>query len=68
MLEKFGSKVQGAVLGTIIVLMSVIFVLEFGRPNARQGCSGGGASFAARVAGTTITEGEFRSAFVLANG
>lgn len=68
MLEKFGSKVQGAVLGTIIVLMSVIFVLEFGRPNGRQGCSGGGASFAARVAGTTITEGEFRSAFVLANG
>jgi len=68
MLEKFGSKVQGAVLGTIIVLMSVIFILQFGGPQS-QGCSADrGAGYAAKVAGTTITEGEFRSAFVLANG
>jgi peptidyl-prolyl cis-trans isomerase D len=68
MLEKFGGKVQGAVLGTIIVLMSLIFILQFGGPQS-QGCSADrGAGYAAKVAGTTITEGEFRAAFVLANG
>ncbi len=68
MLEKFGGKVQGAVLGTIIVLMSLIFILQFGGPQS-QGCSAErGAGYAAKVAGTTITEGEFRAAFVLANG
>jgi peptidyl-prolyl cis-trans isomerase D len=68
MLEKFGSKVQGAVLGTIIVLMSVIFILQFGGPQSK-GCSEDrGAGYAAKVGGVTITEGEFRSAFVLANG
>jgi len=68
MLEKFGGKVQGAALGTIIVLMSLIFITQFGGPQS-QGCSADrGAGYAAKVAGTTITEGEFRAAFVLANG
>ena len=68
MLEKFGSKVQGVMLGSIIVLMSIIFILQFGGPQSKGCSSDRGAGYAARVGGTTITEGEFRSAFVLANG
>jgi peptidyl-prolyl cis-trans isomerase D len=69
MLEKFGGgKVQGIVLGVIVVLLSLVFILQFGGPQA-QGCSAARAGrFAAKVDGTTISEGDFRAAFVLANG
>jgi peptidyl-prolyl cis-trans isomerase D len=69
MLEKFGAgKVQGVVLGVVVVLLSLIFILQFGGPQA-QGCSASRAGrYAAKVDGTTITEGDFRAAFVLARG
>lgn len=69
MLDKLGSsKVQSAVLGTVVVLMCAIFILQFGGPQARGCTAARGIVYAAEVNGTTISEGEFRAAFTLAGG
>jgi len=65
MLESFLKRAYTYVVGGVVVLLSVVFALQFGGPQA-EGCSAGGAMFAAKVYGQTISEGDFRAAYVLA--
>lgn len=59
------SSSKNYIVGGIVILMSGVFILEFGGPQA-QGCtSEGGAGYAAHVYGDTITEGDFRSVYGL---
>lgn len=60
--------VQNVGLLIIVLALSAVFLLEFGGPQSR-GCAGdGGARYAAKVYGETITLGEMKAAYVLANG
>src|SRR5215468_833016 len=69
MLDKIGSgKVQSVVLGAVVVLMSAVFILQFGGPQARGCTSDRGLVYAAEVNGVTISEGEFKAAFQMAAG
>ncbi len=65
MLEKIASKFQTAVLIGLVTLLSAVFVIQFGGPQA-EGCTAGGASYAVRVYGKTVSEGDFRASYVLA--
>lgn len=52
----------------IVLALSAVFLLEFGGPQSR-GCAGDtSARYAARVYGDTISLGEMKAAYVLANG
>ncbi|MDQ3035691.1 MAG: SurA N-terminal domain-containing protein, partial [Myxococcota bacterium] len=56
---------QTVVLTILVGLLSAVFILQFGGPQS-SGCSANtGGTFAARVHGTTITEGDFRAAYTL---
>jgi peptidyl-prolyl cis-trans isomerase D len=68
-LEQIVQKFRGIVLFGVVFLLSGVFVLQFGGPQA-EGCGSGGAgpSSAAKVYGDTISRGEFRAAYVLAGG
>lgn len=59
-------KVQSIGITLIVVLISLIFVLQFGGPQS-QGCSGGSSTYAAQVYGETISVGELKAALRLAN-
>jgi peptidyl-prolyl cis-trans isomerase D len=58
---------QGWTVKIIFGLLCLVFALQFGGPQA-QGCSGGQTAYAAKVWGNTITEGDFRAAYLLAGG
>lgn len=66
MLETIQSQFKSVVLFGLIILLSAVFILEFGGPQA-QGCSTimDGATYAARVQGQTITTGDFRAAYIV---
>lgn len=65
MLELIQKRFQTVVLSILVGLLSAVFILQFGGPNS-QGCSmNNQGAFAARVHGTTITEGDFRAAYTL---
>jgi len=53
----------------IVLVLSAVFLLEFGGPQSK-GCAaeGSGARYAAKVYGSTITLGEMKAAYILANG
>jgi peptidyl-prolyl cis-trans isomerase D len=52
----------------IVLTLSAVFLLEFGGPQS-QGCAAdAGAKYAAKVDGETITLGEMKAAYILANG
>jgi peptidyl-prolyl cis-trans isomerase D len=60
--------IQNVGLLVIVLTLSAIFLLQFGGPQS-QGCSqDSGAQYAAKVYGDTITLGEMKSAYILANG
>ncbi len=60
--------VQNVGLLIIVLALSAVFLLEFGGPQS-QGCAGdSGAKYAAKVYGETITLGEMKAAYILANG
>jgi peptidyl-prolyl cis-trans isomerase D len=60
--------VQNVGLLVIIVALSAVFLLEFGNRQS-QGCvAEGGARYAAKVYGETITLGEMKAAYIMANG
>src|ERR1700712_1808698 len=60
--------IQNVGLLVIVLTLSAIFLLQFGGPQS-QGCaSDHGAKYAATVYGETITLGELKSAYILANG
>lgn len=65
MLENLANRFQTFVLVGLVTLLSLVFVLQFGGPQA-EGCTAGGASYAARVDGETISGGDFNAAYVLA--
>jgi peptidyl-prolyl cis-trans isomerase D len=67
-LESILQKFRGLVLAFMIISLSLVFILQFGGPQA-QGCSkGGGPGFAAEVYGDKISVNEYRAAYALAGG
>lgn len=65
MLELIQKRFQTVILSLLVALLSAVFILQFGGPQS-QGCGGNtSTSFAARVHGTTLTEGDFRAAYTL---
>lgn len=67
MLESILKKFSRVMLGVIILLLSGVFVLQFGGPQA-QGCETQGVQAAAEVQGESISRPELRAAFLLAGG
>ena len=62
------NSIQNVGLLIIVLTLSAIFLLQFGGPQS-QGCaSDRGKNYAAKVYGDTITLGELKSAYILANG
>ncbi len=60
--------ITNAGLLIIVFALSAVFLLEFGGPQS-QGCTDvAGAKYAATVHGDTISMGELKSAYILANG
>lgn len=64
MFERLAGKLQTAFLVTIVSLISLIFVIQFGGPQA-EGCSTKGAGYVARVEGTRIDDGDLRATAAL---
>lgn len=64
MFENLLKRFQGIMLVFLVSLISLVFVLQFGGPQA-EGCTVGGAPYAAKVYGTTITLGDFQAAYNL---
>jgi len=64
-MEDIGKKLNQIALGALVILLSVVFALQFGGPQA-EGCGSGGSTYAAKVHGVTITDGDFRANYVLA--
>ncbi|MFW6051425.1 MAG: peptidylprolyl isomerase [Myxococcota bacterium] len=65
-LKSITNKIQTAVIVVLVTMLSLVFVLEFGGPQS-QGCAGGGGTYAAKVAGQVITEGDFDASYTLGN-
>lgn len=66
MFDKIASKFQSFVLVALVTLLSAVFVLQFGGPQA-DGCSAGGAASSIEVYDTAFSEGDFRAAMTLAS-
>ena len=62
MLENIASRFQTVVLVGLVVLLSSVFILQFGGPQA-QGCTAGGTAWAAKVDGETVTGGEVNAIY-----
>ena len=68
MLESILQKFRGIALAFMIIMLSAVFVLQFGGPQA-DGCSKrSGALYAAEVYGEKISLNEYRAAFALVGG
>ncbi len=59
-------KLKGFLLILMVVLLSLVFVLQFGGGQA-EGCTTGGASYVARVYGQTLSKGDFDAAYSIGN-
>src|SRR5262245_43971779 len=67
-LESILQKFRGIVLALMIVSLSLVFVLQFGGPQA-EGCSKRtGALYAAEVYGEKVSLNAYRAAFALSGG
>jgi peptidyl-prolyl cis-trans isomerase D len=67
-LESILQKFRGIALAFMILMLSAVFVLQFGGPQA-DGCSKrSGALYAAEVYGEKISLNEYRAAFALVGG
>lgn len=66
MLELIQQRFQTVVLVLLVLMLAMVFVLQFGGPQA-EGCttSINQTGFAARVYGETVTEGDFRAAYAV---
>ena len=64
MLEKIVEKFRSLILAGVVVLLSSVFVLQFGGPQA-EGCTTSTVSTAASVRGHTIGAGDFEAAYLL---
>ncbi len=66
MFENLGKRIQSILLILIIALLSVVMgVIGFGTPGG-EGCNPQEAAYAAVVHGETVTQGDFRAAFLAA--
>jgi peptidyl-prolyl cis-trans isomerase D len=66
MFDNIGKRIQTIFLIFIIVLLSVVMgVIGFGNPSG-EGCNPRSVGYAASVYGETITEGDFRAAYIAA--
>lgn len=66
MFENLGKKIQTGMLVFIIVLLSLVMgIIGFGTPGSEGGCTTDGPTYAAQVYGETISEGEFRAAYIV---
>jgi len=66
MLERIAARFQTFVLGLLVLLISAVFVLQFGGPQA-EGCSNlTGSQNAAVVRGEVVTPKEFQAAYRMA--
>ena len=66
MLELIQKRFQTIVLALIVAMLSTIFIVQFGGPQASgctQSLTNGGTGFAARVYGRTLTNGDFHAAY-----
>jgi peptidyl-prolyl cis-trans isomerase D len=63
-LETIVQKFRGVVVAAMVVLLSSIFLLQFGGPQA-EGCGGTTPTYAAKVNGNVITQGEYEAAFAM---
>lgn len=68
MLDAMREHSKGLLATVLFGIIIAVFVINFGPQSS--GCSGGleGSSFAARVKNATVTESDFRYAFILAGG
>jgi len=66
-LETIVQKFRGVVVAALVVLLSSVFLLQFGGPQA-EGCGSSRPTYAAKVNGNVITQGEYDAAFLLARG
>lgn len=65
MLEKIADRFQTVALVGVVVLLSSVFILQFGG-NQADGLTSGGSTYAAEVDGETIGVGEYASLYRLA--
>jgi peptidyl-prolyl cis-trans isomerase D len=66
MLERFAARFQTFVLAFLVLLISVVFILQFGGPQA-EGCSNlAGGGLVAQVYSEAITPKEFQGAYRMA--
>lgn len=65
MLELIQKRFQTIVTVALVVLLATVFIIQFQAPTRQGGCNPGQTGAAARVYGTTITEGDFRAAYTL---
>jgi len=67
MLETLRKNQQNWLIGFFLLVICAVFIINFGPQS--QGCGAqSGAKTAARVAGTTVSESQFRAAYRLARG
>ncbi len=59
-------KLKGFSLIFLVVLLSLVFALQFGGGQA-EGCTAGGGSYVARVYGQTLSKGDFEAAYSIGN-
>ncbi len=64
-MENLMKRMSQAFIGLLVILLGVVMALQFGGPQA-EGCTSGGATYAAQIYGTTVSEGDFRAAYALA--
>lgn len=57
-------KLKGFLLIFLVVLLSLVFALQFGGGQA-EGCTAGGTTYVARVYGQTLSKGDFEAAYVI---
>lgn len=60
------TKIQAAVVVLMVTLLSLVFLLEFGGPQAKGCAQGHGGKYVAKVEGHVITEGDFDATYALA--
>ena len=59
-------KLKGFFLVLLVVLLSLVFALQFGGGQA-EGCTAGGSTYLARVYDKTISRGDFQAAYAIGN-
>ena len=65
MIELIQKRFQTVITVGLVLLLATVFIVSFQAPSQQEGCNPSRSGAAARVYGTTITEGDFRAAYTL---